>query len=295
MMTSDKPRRRVSQAPIKITDCLSGCGARVEYRTNPRVYCAPCKLEKLRASARASMEKQRRKRGITKVKGVRRECARCGKWFAPRNNVKTKRCPKCRDEWNLEKARQRVLRLARERGAREVGSMENCSRCGCEFKVTSPNNHLCAPCGQKSVKMQFPDLAEKRKAYKRRWLDDNRHLEREYQKRCRRKRKQDPAFTINERMSASVRQSLILGKQGWRWESLVGYTLADLMAHLEAQFLPGMSWENRGEWHIDHIRPLCSFDFQTPDDPQFREAWALTNLQPLWAVDNLRKGGRWAA
>lgn len=67
------------------------------------------------------------------------------------------------------------------------------------------------------------------------------------------------------------------------------------MAHLERQFLPGMTWENRGEWHIDHIRPLCSFQFQTPDCPQFREAWALTNLQPLWAQDNLKKGGRWAA
>src|SRR3546814_9626669 len=61
---------------------------------------------------------------------------------------------------------------------------------------------------------------------------------------------------------------------------------------LERQFLPGMSWDNRGEWHIDHIRPLCAFEFTSPDDPQFREAWALTNLRPLWARDNLRKGGR---
>lgn len=102
-------------------------------------------------------------------------------------------------------------------------------------------------------------------------------------------------FAVNQRMSAAIGRSLRSGKQGKSWQQFVSYSLADLMAHLEAKFLPGMSWDNRGEWHIDHIRPLCSFSFQTPDDPQFREAWALTNLQPLWAIDNLKKGGRWAA
>jgi hypothetical protein len=102
----------------------------------------------------------------------------------------------------------------------------------------------------------------------------------------------DPAFAINKRMSAGLLHSLNTAKGGRKWEALVGYTLADLMTHLEAQFLPGMSWDNRGGWHVDHIRPLCSFEFQTPDDPQFREAWALTNLRPLWAKDNLKKSGR---
>ena len=96
-------------------------------------------------------------------------------------------------------------------------------------------------------------------------------------------------------MSAGILNSLQSAKSGRGWERLVGFTLTDLMAHLEAKFLPGMTWENRGDWHIDHIRPLCSFEFQTPDCPQFREAWALSNLQPLWASDNLKKGGRWIA
>src|SRR3546814_15684157 len=78
-------------------------------------------------------------------------------------------------------------------------------------------------------------------------------------------------------MSAGVKSSLGDGKNGRSWETLVGYTVADLMAHLERQFLPGMSWDNRGEWHIDHIRPLCSFEFTSPDDPHFSEAWALTD------------------
>src|SRR3546814_3330220 len=60
-------------------------------------------------------------------------------------------------------------------------------------------------------------------------------------------------------------RSLGDGKNGRSWEILVGYTVADLMAHLERQFLPGMSWDNRGEWHIDHIRPLCRSEEHTSE------------------------------
>ena len=108
----------------------------------------------------------------------------------------------------------------------------------------------------------------------------------------RERRKVNPSFQINERMSAGVRQSLTLGKGGWRWEKLVGYSLADLMRHLERQFLPGMTWENRGDWHIDHITALSTFRFETVEDPEFRAAWALTNLRPLWALDNIAKNDR---
>lgn len=78
-------------------------------------------------------------------------------------------------------------------------------------------------------------------------------------------------------------------KAGRRTFDLLGYTAADLKAHLERQFLPGMTWENHGRWHIDHRVPLSSFAYETPDCPNFKAAWALTNLQPLWAKDNLQK------
>jgi hypothetical protein len=69
---------------------------------------------------------------------------------------------------------------------------------------------------------------------------------------------------------------------------LLGTDLEGFKAHMESQFLPGMSWENHGEWHIDHIIPLASG--KTPE-----EIWKLchyTNLQPLWASDNLSKGAK---
>lgn len=84
------------------------------------------------------------------------------------------------------------------------------------------------------------------------------------------------------------RQSI--SKAGRRVETLIGYSIHDLKRHLEHLFVPGMSWENYGSaWHIDHIRPRASFRFVSLKDPAFKSCWALTNLQPLWAEDNIRK------
>ena len=81
---------------------------------------------------------------------------------------------------------------------------------------------------------------------------------------------------------------------GRHWEGLVDYTLDDLIQHLEKQFQVGMNWANHGRygWHIDHIKPKASFSFTSSDDIEFRQCWALDNLQPLWAEDNLRKGSK---
>jgi hypothetical protein len=53
-----------------------------------------------------------------------------------------------------------------------------------------------------------------------------------------------------------------------------------------------MSWENYGEWQIDHIIPLAAFNYETPFDMDFQRAWSLSNLQPLWALENMSKGDK---
>lgn len=70
---------------------------------------------------------------------------------------------------------------------------------------------------------------------------------------------------------------------------LLGCTIAEFRAHLEKQFQSGMSWENYGRkgWHIDHKKPCAKFDLTNP--AQQRECFHYTNLQPLWATDNLKK------
>jgi hypothetical protein len=65
---------------------------------------------------------------------------------------------------------------------------------------------------------------------------------------------------------------------------------AELIAHLDRQFHKGMSWNNYGKrWHVDHIRPVSSFEFSSSNDPSFKECWALINLRPLWKGQNLSK------
>lgn len=93
-------------------------------------------------------------------------------------------------------------------------------------------------------------------------------------------------------MRTGVGKSLRNGKTGQKWESLLGYTVHDLMVHLERQFLHGMSWSNRDDWQIDHILPVVSFEFETQNDPGFKACWALTNLRPLWSDKNASKGAK---
>jgi hypothetical protein len=70
--------------------------------------------------------------------------------------------------------------------------------------------------------------------------------------------------------------------------SYVGCTAAQLRKHLERQFAPGMTWQNHGEWHIDHVVPLAAFDFAA-FPAQIKQAEHYTNLRPIWARDNLSK------
>jgi hypothetical protein len=105
---------------------------------------------------------------------------------------------------------------------------------------------------------------------------------------------EDPLYNLKRRMSSAVRVSLsVRGAAGKPWQSrwlhLVGYSSDDLRGHIERQFLPKMGWHNMPKWHIDHIVPLASFRFSSHDDPEFKAAWALTNLRPVWATVNLRK------
>ena len=72
---------------------------------------------------------------------------------------------------------------------------------------------------------------------------------------------------------------------------LIGCSLEDLKKHLESQFTDGMSWDNHGEWHIDHIIPCSSFDLSLTEDQE--RCFCYTNLQPLWALDNMTKGAKY--
>jgi hypothetical protein len=78
------------------------------------------------------------------------------------------------------------------------------------------------------------------------------------------------------------------------WTKVMGMGIAQLQAHLEAQFTEGMTWDKflAGEIQIDHVIPQSWFPYGHPDDLAFKDCWSLGNLQPLWAFDNKSKGAR---
>ena len=151
-----------------------------------------------------------------------------------------------------------------------------------------------------------PDQRRKRNlANWHKWAKENReHLntqirarraanpEREQEKQ--RRRIARPEQNIASRMRSRIRHAftnrgLISDKTGRKWEDLVGYTVADLRAHIERQFKGTMSWGNFGKWHVDHIIPVSAFSFSSVDDSEFRACWALSNLRPIWARRNREK------
>lgn len=106
----------------------------------------------------------------------------------------------------------------------------------------------------------------------------------------------DPHYKLKCNISNLVRLKLhsrLYSKNGKTTFSFLPYTIDDLIRHLEKLFKTGMSWTNYGEWHIDHIRPDCKFDYKNVEDEGFQKCWALENLQPLWAEENLRKSGKY--
>jgi hypothetical protein len=109
--------------------------------------------------------------------------------------------------------------------------------------------------------------------------------------------RKDASYRIHNnvgRRLATYMRSNGLPKGGSRTESLLGYTIKELKEHIQSQFKDGMSWDNYGKhgWHIDHRIPLTSYKIDSYDHPNFKKAWALENLQPMWATENLSKGGK---
>lgn len=115
----------------------------------------------------------------------------------------------------------------------------------------------------------------------------------------------DEEFNIKQRLRAAMRRkrqgasmgdlirgALNRGGRSIKFEDFAGYTTKELRDHLERQFTKGMSWQKfrDGDIHIDHIVPLSSFDLHDPEE--LRRAWAITNLRPLWAKDNLQKSAK---
>jgi len=134
---------------------------------------------------------------------------------------------------------------------------------------------------------------EKRRVSLQVWRGANIEKAREMSRRASAKRLNTPKGKLSGNVSREIRASINRNAKGRRhWETLVNFTVDQLKAHIEKLFKPGMSWENYGTaWHIDHKIPIAAFNFERPDDIDFRLCWS-KNLQPLEASKNKSKGAK---
>ena len=147
------------------------------------------------------------------------------------------------------------------------------------------SNGTCCECERiKSLKRsKTPEGKQARAA----WKQANLHRFSKYRadQRARRTPQQQAAHRLRERVRASILQQG--GAKSLLTMELIGCTVEQLTQHLESLFIDGMSWENMGDWEIDHIKPCSSFDLT--DESQQKECFHYTNLQPLWMLDNRSK------
>ncbi len=122
-------------------------------------------------------------------------------------------------------------------------------------------------------------IRKKRPEYKKR-----------YNARRRERRKTDPQYKLANNLRSRVHKVLKGKNKSASTMAMLDCTGACLIEHLESQFQPGMTWENYGTWHADHMMPCASFDLKDPE--QQRQCFHYTNLQPMWASENISKGDK---
>ena len=134
-------------------------------------------------------------------------------------------------------------------------------------------------------------LNEYHKEWREKNIDKHRENKRNYEKT---RKHNDPIYKLINNFRTAIYQVLKesnVQKNGHYFE-ILKYSPDELITHLEERFTGEMSWNNYGVWHVDHIRPISSFNIQEIGDESFMECWSLKNLQPLWGDENIRKSNK---
>lgn len=244
------------------------------------------RLERRRAWSRASYQRNIEKR--REYERTRRKEVRPTDYEARRYQRRDKaKAAEDLARWkaeNPDKARTiEVRRLERDRERRKTDP---------EFRRKQVEK---AVRSRKKRAAEDPSVRERHLDATRKWAAENKAHLREYAKKKRAKLKDCPQAKIMASVRARIGKHLRGNVKSQATADLLGAPVEVVRKHIEEQFRDGMSWENYGrgwggakEWHLDHIRPLASFDLTDPK--QLAVACHYTNLQPLWAVENLKKG-----
>lgn len=190
-------------------------------------------------------------------------------------------CPKCKemkplDDFNVSKRAT-------------TGRMSYCKLCSRKNRTEYylNNREKCYEAAYRWRKRNLDKAAEIMRNYRK----NNLEKQRQWARKNLKKRLGDPAFRATDRARTRLKEVMAGRKKHKCSMKLIGCTPEALRAHLESLWKEGMSWENYGlhGWHIDHIKPCSMFDLT--DNAQVEECFHYTNLQPLWAFDNISKGG----
>jgi hypothetical protein len=210
-------------------------------------------------------------------------CSKCGQKkliSCFKRTVRSNECKDCRNQ-------RRKARYHKDTEYRKKSITKACLW----FKRLTPEKRL------ERNKIRRERYNEEYLKQNREWQRANPEKMRQYKKKAYINIKSNPVLAIRLRISGAIRRSLSQNnssKNGCTWEKLVGYTAKDLRKHIEKQFTSGMTWDLflQGKIHIDHIIPVSFFKFTSPDDVEFKMCWRLENLQPLWAIDNMKKNDK---
>lgn len=172
-----------------------------------------------------------------------------------------------------------------------------CTKCGKDkppedFNIRKERGQpyrQCRACMAAKSKRWFEANKEKNAEYTRNLVSARPEWAREVWREMKRRQRRDPRRRFAMAVRTAVNNSLKERRKSSSTYAALGYTKEELARHLERQFVRGMTWENYGDWHVDHIVPLSSFDIDGTNCKDFRAAWALGNLRPLWATENILK------
>lgn len=145
----------------------------------------------------------------------------------------------------------------------------------------------------KDAKKQYDKNYRERNTEKIRHHKQSEEFKREKNRKARERYHSDKAYRIEKCLRASFLQALKLYNDGRKTTSiknLIGCSIHDLVLHIQNKFKEGMTWDNYGDWHIDHIYPCSRFDLNSKREQLM--CFHYTNLQPLWASENIKKSNK---
>jgi hypothetical protein len=206
----------------------------------------------------------------------------CKNGHVTRRYVSGKSCIKCAE---MKRQKWRIENREHERQYGEIYRQNN------PDKIAESKSRYNSKCSSKLRSREYSSNYHRKNRVeintrKSEWAKANRESRREYKRNY---EKENPLYSFTRRSLSRIENAITTDRID-RAELQLGYTQDDFKSHIESLFEPGMSWDNRNEWHIDHIIPISLWLEVGVTD--IKVINALDNLQPLWAADNLSKGAR---